>query len=535
MKSYLLVCLLVLIFSIYLSNSGSTNPKVSVKSQNSTNTTNTTKKPKINTDPEQGNETTANDAIKKAKNSTNGTKKASSNDSYSKVIVQFPPAFAVAEENLPNFPGTVVLGKPTNSEITFNVVPNIVIESYNIVVLHSPQNITSIRMTNLKAFVPSEVTVSGLTANSQYFYIISFVINGTTHESPVHYFRTQRASGSTFKFSIIADSHLFTAPHNDVNRYAQTLMNVHNDQPDFVITLGDDFRTTNVKTPISAEDINWLFYGHRAFHNLIARDAPLFLVNGNHEDQSGWLLDGTADNLPLWGAESRLLFYPNPRPNSFYSGNQVVEPFIPDGGLLENYYAWTWGDALFVVLDDYWYSKLGEGQWNCSFGYDQFMWLKNVLSTSTAKFKFIFHHHLICTCRGGAEYAKSFEWGGAAQNGQWQFDQYRPGWGGQSIHQMAIQYKVSMVFQGHDHLYANQEVDGVKYITVPMPAYNPATWATGDNNNADAFLSGIVLGPSGHLTVEVSPYNVDVKYLYVGLQGENVTNMQVADHFVLTA
>ena len=77
----------------------------------------------------------------------------------------------------------------------------------------------------------------------------------------------------------------------------------------------------------------------------------------------------------------------------FYSGNSVPEPNIPNGGLLENYYSWTWGDALYVVLDDYWYTVNAGGsleadisspQWNCSFGYNQFMWLKNVLSTSNA-------------------------------------------------------------------------------------------------------------------------------------------------------
>jgi len=29
----------------------------------------------------------------------------------------------------------------------------------------------------------------------------------------------------------------------------------------------------------------------------------------------------------------------------------------PVAGLLQDYYAWTWGDALFVVLDTYWPTK----------------------------------------------------------------------------------------------------------------------------------------------------------------------------------
>ncbi|MBK7853427.1 MAG: hypothetical protein IPJ66_20470 [Bacteroidetes bacterium] len=36
-------------------------------------------------------------------------------------------------------------------------------------------------------------------------------------------------------------------------------------------------------------------------------------------------------------------------PNSFYSGNTDIEPY--GIGNPEKYYAWTWGDALLVVLD----------------------------------------------------------------------------------------------------------------------------------------------------------------------------------------
>jgi len=31
---------------------------------------------------------------------------------------------------------------------------------------------------------------------------------------------------------------------------------------------------------------------------------------------------------------------------------------IPYIGLLRNYFAWTWGDALFVVIDPYWESPV---------------------------------------------------------------------------------------------------------------------------------------------------------------------------------
>ena len=52
------------------------------------------------------------------------------------------------------------------------------------------------------------------------------------------------------------------------------------------------------------------------------------------------------------GRNTRKTYFPNPQPDGFYSGNTAVEKFV---GLRENYYAWTLGNALFVVLDPYWY------------------------------------------------------------------------------------------------------------------------------------------------------------------------------------
>ncbi|MFN5365514.1 MAG: hypothetical protein ACK5Q2_12795 [Bacteroidota bacterium] len=57
------------------------------------------------------------------------------------------------------------------------------------------------------------------------------------------------------------------------------------------------------------------------------------------------------DNIAVYGTLWRKFYYPNPVPNDFYSGNLTQEPW--NIGLPENYYAFTWGDALFVILDVY--------------------------------------------------------------------------------------------------------------------------------------------------------------------------------------
>ena len=116
---------------------------------------------------------------------------------------------------------------------------------------------------------------------------------------------------------------------------------------------------------------------------------------GNHEGELGRRLDGTPANMAVWATRARKLYYPNPAPDGFYTGNTAEEKFV---GLREDYYAWEWGDALFVVLDPFWYtrsrSNRGDANWGWTLGKQQYEWLKRVLQTSKTRFKFVFSHHL---------------------------------------------------------------------------------------------------------------------------------------------
>ena len=78
--------------------------------------------------------------------------------------------------------------------------------------------------------------------------------------------------------------------------------------------------------------------------------------------------------------------------------------------LREDYYAWTWGDALFVVIDEFQYTMnlpytpaAGEGsddavtgdQWSWTLGQQQFNWFKQIIQNSTARYKFVFSHNML--------------------------------------------------------------------------------------------------------------------------------------------
>ena len=113
--------------------------------------------------------------------------------------------------------------------------------------------------------------------------------------------------------------------------------------------------------------------------------------------------------------------------------------------------------------------------------------------------------------RGGIEMAPYYEWGGKNKDGSWGFDTKRGGWG-EPIHQLMVENNVSAFFHGHDHVFVKQELDGVVYQVVPQPS-NTNYRNGGKIAVEGGYLSGTVLGNSGHLRVTVSSDDVVVEYI----------------------
>lgn len=309
--------------------------------------------------------------------------------------------------------------------------------------------------------------------------------------------RKARQPGESFRFAIQADSHLDT--NTDTNLYRQTLNNIANTKPDFLIDMGDTFMTE--KAP-SLEVAELQYRTQRALFDLVG--CPAVMVLGNHDgEEQKRRRGGTQDNRAEWSLAQRKKYFPNPEPDGFFTGN-------PNGR--QDYVAWTWGDALFVVLSPYWYSASERGRrapWGFTIGDAQYAWLKKTLENSKAPFKFIFIHQLTgsmdSASRGGAEAAKLNEWGDLSPA----FRQYRPNWP-LNIHQLLLTNKVNVVFHGHDHFYAKEELDGVIYQLVPQP---------GARNNKKTFAEeygykrGVFYPSSGFLSVSVSSTNVTISYI----------------------
>jgi len=220
-------------------------------------------------------------------------------------------------------------------------------------------------------------------------------------------------------------------------------------------------------------------------------------------------------------------YFPNPQPNGFYTGSETEEESV---GLCQNYYAWRWGDALFVVLDPYRYTQRkgsdNSDGWDWTLGEPQYHWFRQTVSDSNATFKFVFCHQLIGGAsqgRGRTEWVPYYEMGGCDIDGTWGFDQRRPGWD-KPIHKLMVENNVTIFFHGHDHFFAKQELDGIVYQLVPQPSHRNFTKA--NQAAAYGYESGEILPNSGHLRVTITGSQVTVDYIRAYLP-ENENNDRI--------
>jgi hypothetical protein len=449
-----------------------------------------------------------------------------------------------------------ILGRPTDSSIAVSVLADKAGDSVYVeygtaldaakTTIVSPKKSAVVTSTS---GAPMVVELTGLTKDTRYVYRVHYQSGGAGDEADnVHTFRTQRAKGKAFHFGVQGDTH--PERYNDkmfhADLFKRTMEQVRDRQPDLYFTLGDDFSIEkiieNFKNanypaghPFQRAVEGVLPYdqyqaltkpftnamvvdganapqGYAAYQSMrkdyfgiMGAATSLLLTNGNHEQAHLANLGGIFNNASIWAAEGRLKYYPLPAPGGFYSGDATPlaavngYPTLGADGLLRDYYAFTWGDALFVTLDPYWHSATvspdstlfsdPEPRWGATLGDEQYSWLKKTLETSDAKWKFVFAHHVNGNNRGGAAVVGLQEWGGEPG-----FAQNRPGWA-KPVHQLFADTKVTIFFQGHDHMFARERVDGVVYQEVPNP---------GDNSyfayNCDAYAPPSISwqGPAGY-------------------------------------
>ena len=318
---------------------------------------------------------------------------------------------AVAYADTATFTAGELLGKPTASSVTINIVPASTIQyqyQYGTATGTYTQQTDPVTATGGQ---PSEVTIQGLSANTLYYYRMVYdadgsVTDGDFETRPERTLRTQRAVGAPFVFTVTSDI------HNNLSTNEQNVMtNILSENPDFHIDLGDTFMTDSAGSEGGART---RYVNHRgtSYMGKIGPSIPIFLATGNHEDEEGWNLDDTGNFATgLWNIAVRKAYFPTPTQDGFYSGNTDPLPTAIGGDTnREDYYAWTWGDALFVVIDEFQYTMslpytplAGElsddevtgDQWSWTLGLQQYNWLKSTLQNSDARYKFVFSHNML--------------------------------------------------------------------------------------------------------------------------------------------
>jgi len=406
----------------------------------------------------------------------------------------------------------IITGRPTDHSVTISVLANRNSEA-QIEYRETGSKKTISKKIALTSGEPKEIVLDNLMADKRYDYQLIFQESGQSQikKSPVYHFHTQRKKGEIYTFTLTADPHL--DQNCDTFTYKTMLLNAASDSADFHIDLGDTFMTDKYRT--NYRDALQQYLAQRYYFGLLSPSAPLFLVQGNHDGESGQRLNGKADNMTVWSNLTRKKYFPNPLPDEFYTGNDREEPFV---GLPQDYYAWEWGNALFIVLDPFWFTPRAgmDNPWERTLGKAQYDWLKTTLEKSRATFKFVFIHNLVGgvdlkgKARGGMEAAGLYEWGGQSPNGNDEFQQHRPSWE-MPIHALLVKNRVTAVFHGHDHLFAQQPLDGILYQCLPQPG------AKGTGNPRQAGEYGYVNGPmmsnAGYMRVVVSEQSVRLDYV----------------------
>jgi 3',5'-cyclic AMP phosphodiesterase CpdA len=307
---------------------------------------------------------------------------------------------------------------------------------------------------------------------------------------------TQRPAGERFTFALVSDTHigadLAYSNQGDEATLAAVGNAIASASPDFFVNLGDmlDYHEYGFNAPPPASGIaRQAYVNYRSTLGDLAGKASHYPVIGGWDSESGC---NTAEEIDR-SRSQRLLYLPAPRAETY-----------PEGGSpFEDYYAFTWGDALFVVLNVFTYTptchllSLDPGlpdDW--TLGQTQLDWLRQTLANARSKWKILLIHHPVGGNAGDdADSAYGRGGGRAAHVGEQEI-----------VHQMMRDYGVQIFFYGHDHVFTDMVVDGIHYS---LPGSAGAIWMfTGDETGYDTFWPD-----SGWARVDVTPEDVHVQFL----------------------
>jgi hypothetical protein len=475
-----------------------------------------------------------------------GATTTSSSASY--VVASTLWDFKISDTTAPlGFTAPEFLGIPTDKGVMLNLETNKAVEVYVEYGSASGAYTGQTPTATYAAGTPFEIKLQSsnpaapFQANRRHFYRVRYRAPGETvfRARGERSFQTARPRGTAFTFTITADPHLDEVTSQPL--FTLAMRNIGQDNPDFHVDLGDIFMTDKMPTILPGLTVNYGLIEFRAvtLRNNFAEfchSVPFMFTLGNHEAEYRYVYEADRsaakdNNLASWDIVARKRYFAIPVPDgAFYSGSAETRLVFGKNELLENYYAYEWGDALFLILDPFNNTLTNPtanppDNWRWSLGKTQYDWLKTTLQASRAKYKFLFLHHLVGgieSARGGVEAAHRYEWGGKNADESEGFATRRPGWD-MPIHPLLVANKVSAVFHGHDHFYGYQQLDGIVYQECPQPGTaNFSTASAGDGK----YVQGTILPNSGHLRVTVAPEHTKVEYVRAALPTHETSTMK---------
>ncbi|HWO12470.1 MAG TPA: metallophosphoesterase [Polyangiaceae bacterium] len=309
---------------------------------------------------------------------------------------------------------------------------------------------------------------------------------------------TQREAGEAFTFAMLSDTHIGAYLEYSNQGYPETLEAISAEvaqvTPDFVINLGDmlDFHQFGFNSPPPSGEITALAYqNYRYLLRDMAGHTSHFPVIGNWDGEAG----SYTEEQIAWSREQRQLYVPAPTADTY-----------PEGAAPgADYYAYTWGDALFIVLNVMSYTTAvhvldgNEAPDDWTLGADQLAWFRTTLEDATSKWRFVFIHHTVGGAAGDAANSAYGRGGGqAAYVGEQA-----------TVHELMLEHGVQIFFYGHDHVFADMVVDGIHY-SMPGSAGAPWKFTTAETGYTEYW------DESGWGRVDVSPDAVHVQFIAMG-------------------
>ncbi len=408
-----------------------------------------------------------------------------------------PPAAAVPAPLIGVSP---LLGRPTASSITLNIAadeePLVGHVSYRQAGREDTAGWLKSGDFRIGASSTAEVTLAPLRPDTRYEYRVHARRQGAGEATVVaaDSFQTQKLRPGDFSFALASDSHITPFHGERMQVLAGASSAIRERKPEFLILLGDNIQTfTSHGGPLGDRGQGVQLYRLlRRGLGALPGSVPVFTANGNWEGENGW----HPPEARGWARAARKAHFPNPGPDTYPQG----------GGRDEDYYAFTWGEALFVVLNVTGYtgtphtlnSPLGKRD-DWTLGARQLSWLHDQLAGSQARWKLLFIHHPAGGNAGDEVNSRYGRGGGrAAATGEQA-----------TIHGWMRRFGAQALFYGHDHVFTDVVADGIHYVCVGSAG---APWKFGTAETGyETFWT-----PSGFTWVEVSHDSLRVSFVGTG-------------------